>query len=721
MVSDTAQMVRNNAGMQIERPALSQREFEVDLHGFLSMIWRHRGVVLLSMMAGLFIAAAMIYLIPETYKARSVILIEQKGSAPGLSADIGAMIGGGGDASVLSDIEVLRSRMMAHKIVQHLELYRDPEFMSGLRVTETMRDEEIAEIAEIVVSRFLKKMSVSAVPGASAVQVIYEAEHPKKAAVIANVIADLFIEYRTERKQNLAEQRRDWLEVKLSDLQGDMQRLEQDIQRFRRDKNIVEGTRSVLSAEQISNLNAQYMQAQAQQADAKAKIEQGEALLAAGKDLSDVPAMLETPSVRSLQEAIIAQKRSISDLSVRYGPKHPLMQSAQAELESLQDKLKGEISNTIDGFYHAESLAASRAAAISAQIASASEQRIDDGDVMLSLQGMERKSQAMQRVYEDFLTAYEHSKQQAALQDAGAYVISRAVAPGGAAYPNKGLIFALCSLAFLALGIFWAALRDMLDNRFRSVPQLEQVLKLPCLGLVPRMSSSLSKAALGRYVIDHPSSFVAESVRALRSDLALKVGGSHAGGQVVSLTSSFPGEGKTLLAVWMARLAARSGERVILIDTDLRRPNVDKTMGQSFPSSIVDYLRGDMALEDVVQTDPESGAHVILSHSVPETALDLVGSPRFKILVEALRQEYDLVILDTPAALAVSDARLIARLADVTLYGVAWAKTKIDAAAHGVKQFKDLGIANVFSVMLKIDLKRGAEYNYGAAVRYYRK
>ena len=189
--------------------------------------------------------------------------------------------------------------------------------------------------------------------------------------------------------------------------------------------------------------------------------------------------------------------------------------------------------------------------------------------------------------------------------------------------------------------------------------------------------------------------------------------------KVITITSSLPDEGKTTLSVWMARLAAKSEEKVIIIDCDLRCPRLHKAFGKKPEYTLVEYLTGRATLEQVIEKDKTSGAHIIYARPVPNNALDLLGKERMRNLINSLRERYDLVILDTPANMAVSDARLMAAQSDRTLYAVSWDDTPREVVNAGVKNFADFGYDALSFVLTNVDVKRHSRYGYGDAISYY--
>ena len=219
--------------------------------------------------------------------------------------------------------------------------------------------------------------------------------------------------------------------------------------------------------------------------------------------------------------------------------------------------------------------------------------------------------------------------------------------------------------------------------------------------------------------MENPGSDLAEAVRALRTSIKLGVKEKRHSGRVIALTSSYTNEGKTTLSTMLARSAARTGERVLLIDADLRTPSVHKTTGRKPPNSLVDFLSGKSKPEEIIDTKDPSGMHVIYSHAVPYSALDFLSSRKMDKLIMAVRSEYDLVIIDTPASMALSDARAIQKNCDLLLYLVAWHKTRHEVVHNGISQFTKSENQEIATVLSKVDVKKHVQYGFGSVVSDY--
>ena len=329
--------------------------------------------------------------------------------------------------------------------------------------------------------------------------------------------------------------------------------------------------------------------------------------------------------------------------------------------------------------------------------------------------------QKSQKRHHTLKAAYENQGNETHTKNTNISVLYFANTPNHPSPPLKVqylLIGALLSLIFATLVVILAE-----RNRrvYISGKQLEEDLNLPCYALIPRTVGDKGKP-LADYVIDHPSSVTAEAIRTLRLTLKLRKTGAI-DNKVIALTSSMPNEGKTTIASWLARSAAKAGENVLLIDADLRRPSIHQCLGRSNTISLIEYLGGAHTLDEAIDKTDVSGLHVIYGRAVPNSAMDLLSSDKMEALIQSLRAKYDLIIIDTPACMAVSDALAVQKYSNTLLYSVAWNKTFRETIHSGIDQFhtflptdKNQAIA---TVLTNIDLKKHIEFGYGSAVNYY--
>jgi capsular exopolysaccharide synthesis family protein len=248
--------------------------------------------------------------------------------------------------------------------------------------------------------------------------------------------------------------------------------------------------------------------------------------------------------------------------------------------------------------------------------------------------------------------------------------------------------------------------------------EVNRYLELPCLGLLPQVSKlQLAGRSLEDYPVRKPNSAYAEAVRSVETGILLS--DRDVRPRVILLSSSRPNEGKTASAIALARLNALGGRRTILIDLDLRKPEVAQRLRlrKSHPG-IADYLHGAARPESIIQRDEATGLDIIAAGRPQESTPELLRAGTLESLVTALRQEYDMILLDAPPVLAVSDTRLIARLADKTVFVVRWAETPRDVARLALRQLADGGADIAGVVISLVDIRRNQRFGFSDSESY---
>jgi capsular exopolysaccharide synthesis family protein len=302
--------------------------------------------------------------------------------------------------------------------------------------------------------------------------------------------------------------------------------------------------------------------------------------------------------------------------------------------------------------------------------------------------------------------------------------VSRAKIPTKPSSPVLALNVALGLMLGLGGGIGAIVVREALDTGVTTAEELEAALAMPYLAGIPSLASTVDGADAetlnpAEYVVDKPLSTFAEAFRALRASLQLSRLGAQV--KVIAITSSMPDEGKTTTSVCLARVMAMAGDRVILIDCDLRKRAVSRAIGGDEPTAgLVEVLAGTVPLEKAVRVDARTGAHYLPLAESAYTPKDVFGTVAMDQLLETLRGKYDVVVLDTAPVLPVADTRVIAAKADVVTMLVRWRKTPRKATAAGIKllQAGDTYIAG--GALTQINMKEQARYGYGDPGYYYR-
>jgi capsular exopolysaccharide synthesis family protein len=305
------------------------------------------------------------------------------------------------------------------------------------------------------------------------------------------------------------------------------------------------------------------------------------------------------------------------------------------------------------------------------------------------------------------------------MEEADARVISVAEVPSIASFPKKNILFAVIILLALGFASALVFLLEALHPGLRTPEEIEEYLGYPAIGLIPKTNK---KIAPHDYLVDKPNSSLGEAISSLRISLTL----SNPDKPVKSLivTSAVPGEGKSLLALSLARSAAIAGQKVIIIDADFRRPTIEKKLGLSSKvKGLTDLIMSnDNNVSGFMYKDEKSNLMIMPKGNAEYiNPVDVFASQRMSSLLAVLYTKFDLIIFDTPPVLAVTDARVLASLVDKTIFVVAWDKTPRKVVKSGLEQLlrSESNLAGI--VLQKVDLQQygSNSYSYGGSGAYY--
>ena len=449
--------------------------------------------------------------------------------------------------------------------------------------------------------------------------------------------------------------------------------------------------------------------ARAARAEAEARYAQVEALLDIEGGISSAAAVLQSPLIQNLRSQETQVVRKIAELKTQLRDAHPTMILVRNELKDLTAKIASEVSKIVINQNGELQIARLRVDNLEIEIARLQARLDSQSDAEITLAALETELEANGKLYDVILSRLKETEvQDDSLVQADARIISYATEPAAPSHPRKDLIVSSAFVASTILGI----LLEQLDSGFRSRDQVEAATGVTVLGMVPRLRAGwFSTAEPHNDILDRPNTVLAESFRTLRTSLLLSDVDNPP--RTVLVTSSVPSEGKSTTALALARTTAKYDQKCLIIDGDLRHPSLHKAFGVTNDLGLIDYLSRDTPLEEIIQIDFRSGAHYILAgQSIPHSA-DLLGSDKMRALLAALGEIYDLVVIDTPPVLALSDTLVLLRSVDKTVFLVQWEKTRRETALAGLRQVMDAGADLAGIVLAQVDLKRQAQYRYG--------
>jgi succinoglycan biosynthesis transport protein ExoP len=712
-----------------------------DIRGLLA-VFRRRLRLFASVALVVFIGV-VIYTVnsrPEYTAISSVMLDTQKSNVTNVEAVMPGIVADA--ATVDTEVEVLRSRQLADRVAGALNLIDDPDFNVALRkptglhaftlgvqrlfgraapTQEVVTPEQNRRRHEAVSDALLGGLSVKRSGLTYVIDINYTSVSPEKAALIANTYADRYLLEQLEAKYEATNQANSWLNERLGKLRQDVINAEGAVARYRAQNNLMTATGSTLTEQEISTYNQQLATVRAAQAEAEARLNTARNQMARGSNGDDVGEALGSMVVQQLRARRAEVSGRLADLNARYGPRHPEMLRAQRELADVDVQIQAEIRRLVSNLEAQVQVARQRTASMEASLSRARGTLATNNAAGVSMNELERNAESVRTLYESFLTRFRETSSQNGLEQSDSRVVSRAKLPSGPSAPDVPLNLVIGLLAAIVAGLAAIVLVEMLDSGLTTSEDVETRLGMAHLGTIPHLRSVAEPGDRGispiDYIIRKPLSSFSEAVRGLRTSIMFAQIG--AAPKTVVFTSALPGEGKTTTAVSLARSIAQSGGRVIVVDCDLRRRNVQRLLNIEPAVGLIEVLNGTSSLESTIVLDEASGAYVLPLSSSEFTPRAVFETEAMDKLLERLSVDFDLVILDTAPALAVADTRVLAAKADATIFVARWRKTPQKAVETALRLLEQAG-ANITGVALtQVDMRQQARYGYGDAGYYY--
>jgi capsular exopolysaccharide synthesis family protein len=645
------------------------------------------------------------------------------------------------DSSVVdTEVEVLKSRQLAERVVTALKLDQDPEFNSHLAkpsgvgavvgaakglfqraapTPDRQTPVQAQKKHEQIVDAVLGNLSVKRAGLTYIINVGFESEQPAKAARIANKFAELYLLEQMEAKFDATQQATRWLNSRLDELRGQVLADEAAVQQFKIANNLLSASGTNLTEQEISNYNQTLAQARAQVAEDEARLSTAKAQLARGSTGEDVGEALSSPVVQKLREQRTQVSARVADLQGRYGDRHPEMLKAKRELQDVDTQIEGEIRRIISNLEAKAQVSRQRAAAIGGSLGGARGALAANNRAMVRLNELQRTAEASRTLYESYLNRYKETNSQQGLEQSDARVVSKAKIPTSQSSPKVALNLALGLLLALGSGVGAVVLAEMLDAGLATAEDVERRLETAYLGSIPLLSSVEDDRNLSPvdYVVAKPLSSFSEAFRNLRTSILYARLGEPV--KVVAVTSALPGEGKTTTSICLGRASALQGLKTVVVDCDLRRRTVNRILGSEPKAGLLEVLSGEATLQDALQADGDTGASFLALSKGNVTPRDVFGTAAMDRLLTELRARFDLVILDTAPILPVADTRVLAPKADAVIFLARWRKTPQHAIEAAFRLLGGTGAHLGGVALTQVDMKEQARYGYGDPGYYY--
>lgn len=706
----------------------------IDFRAALNTVWRSRWAIILSSLALALLVGAIVSRLEPQYNSSATVMfgiqktniadLQQLLTSPDFDPD-----------ELENEIQVLRSRNLLERVVRDLGLQDNADFNPVIANEEEKSAGGLKAWIEGVLARIgieapprpalspeeeerrkvigaigvlQENLALQPVGGSSVIQISYTSDSATLSAGIVNGVADQFIVDQLQVKLEATNAATEWLSTRVEELRQKVQTSEEAVETLRTRLSTDAGQGLEITQQQLAALNSALSTARGQAASAEARYQRLNEAAENGTDLG-----AESEAIRQYREEegdLIARRNTLST-------NHPAIPQIDAQIQALRDRIREEAGRVAGAAQVDLETNQTQVQELERAVRNLESKALAQSRDEIRIRQLEREAQASRLLYESLLVRLNETSEQEDLQSADARILSPAeVAPRPV---SSGLVQAVAAAGILGglISIGFVVVRDNLNNAFRSPRQIEAMTGHPVLATLPALGSRARNRDLIGHLLRKPGSSLAESVRNLRTSILLP--NAENPPKVVMFTSSIPGEGKSTTSMLTAITSRQMGMSTIIVDCDLRLSSFEQLLDvKEDEPGILSVLDGSATLEDALHEDPATGLHVLMVRrgeravKTNRNAADILSSRKFSDLISYLSQVYDVVILDTPPALVVTDARIVSSFADKVVYVVRWNNTPREAVLEGLKELSSVRAPIAGMVLSMVNEAKAAKSSF---------
>jgi capsular exopolysaccharide synthesis family protein len=698
---------------------------KIDLLGYWRTLRKRWPFVVLSVIVATVIAFVYTYRQPKVYEATCQVIIEPMAPQvlPGSKdvVELGTGTYWANKEFYETQYRIITSTSVGQRTAEKLGLQYDSDYSSLVG-----ENHDLQLLGRVVSGQ----VSVKPIKDSRLAALTVSDRKPQRAALIANTTADTYIEQNLDYKLEGARTAMAWLAEQEADLKRQLEKSELKLYQYKKDRNLLavslDDKQSMLS-QNLANVNAKLtdLRIRLLELDAKRKmIQRARANIA---DQETLPEIREKGTIERLRDSYVQLSKESADLSSRYGPEHPKMKALSGQVEIIRKAYEQEIDGVLTAFEKAYEELQENERSLKVLMEQQRKEAIELSKIEVEYKPLKRAADQEERMYSVIANRQKEIDITGPMKTNNVRVLERAVVPTVPVRPKPLQSLVLGLLLGLGTGIALAFAIEALDNTLKTQSDVEQLLGTPVLGLVPiigagpgvvvEASDHLRERDLGVFL--DPKSVAAECCRSIRTNILFMSPDRPL--KTIVVTSPSPQEGKTTTAINLSVTMAEAGGRVLIVDTDMRRPRLHRSFGVPNQTGISTVIVGKATLEEAVKRTDVPNLDVLPCGPVPPNPSELLHTDRFAAVLADCGKIYDRIILDSPPTSAVTDPAVLGNLADGVVMVVKAGETTRDSATHARRQLATAKVRLVGVVVNAIDFSNpayGYDYYYRNYYRY---
>jgi len=717
------------------------------LRDYWDIIIRRRWAILATFLVVVVSVAIGTFKQRPVYRAKAIVQIDRESQNVLTFKDL-FDIEGEDDLYLETAYKNLTSRTLARRVIDKLQLDKNPEFAdeSGKSpvkaVSKDLNDELWADPRmQEVIDSFLGGLTISPVRRSRWVEIMFDSHDPVLCARVVNAVAVNYVQLNLEVKWDATYKASDMISQQLIGLKVKLEKSEEELQRYAKQNSIL------LIDEKQSITSQKLKQLQEELTKGEADLFQKEAVYnrVKGGDMAAVPGVLEDRLYQDLSARLMDLRRQYAELSAKFTPEYPRVEQVKTQMDEVEAAMERQQQAVARRVADEHKSAQDRARLLREAVAAQTHEFNDIGEKSIQYNILKREVDTNRQLYEGLLQRLKEAGVSAGMKASNIRIVDKGEVPLQPARPRILLNMALALVAGLGLGLSMAFLQEFLDDSLKTPDDVRRQVGLPTLGVIPSIVSKgrvgygygygygyghgyghgaaekqkqlggdeggvpQKEVAVAPSLSLHMNAAQSEAYRSLRTSILLSTPGKSP--RVIVLTSAQPTEGKTKTAVNLSIILAQLGSRVLLVDSDMRRPRISAVLKLPASSTgLSTCLVGQSSLEESILESPIPNLCVIPCGPIPPNPAELVASGMMKQLLADALKKFDYVILDSPPVLHVTDGRVLAAQGDAVMlivHGGMTSRTLVNQAKDLLGQVN----ANVIGVVLNnVDLSASSYY-----------
>ena len=706
---------------------------QVHLLDYVKVLHKRRAAALTAFLLVFVLTAVYTFTARPIYEAKVQILIEKENANVVSFKEVFEQ-NQVADDYYQTQYKILQSRALARRTLDALRLWDHPQFnpkgegsfsvgalvMAPVRMLSSWLGPapvvepggpaagETAAQARTI-DRLLGGLTVTPIRNSRLVDVKFASWYPALSSLVANALAKAYIDQNLEFKFLSSKEASDWLGERLGEQKQKVEASEQALQRYREQtESVAFEDRQNIVVQKLADLNAAVTRAKTERIQKEALYSQMKALQAdhpALDTLDSFPAILSNQFIQQQKGELADLQRQQAQLSEKLGPRHPDMVKIGLAIMTAETRIHGEVAKVVQAVRNEYLAAQAQEQSLMTALDQQKREALALNRKSIDYSALQRDAMSNRQIFESLMQRTKETGISGELKTSNIRVIDQAETPRRPASPNVPANLLLAFFGGLTLAVGIAFFFEYLDNRIKTPDEIKAHLGLPFLGLVPALfAKDLHDPLISKGV---PANF-SEAFRAIRTNVLFS--SADEGPKVIVVTSAGPGEGKTLVASNLAVAMAQAAQRVLLMDADMRRPRVHSLFGIAQEPGLSNVLVGNAKPSDAVRITSVPGLWAMPAGMIPPNPAELIGSKRFKEFLGTLGQHFDILIIDTPPVMAVTDSSIAAHVATGVIFVLGSEMTTRHTAQRAVEQLAHARPKFLGAILNRVDLQHQAYY-----------